>query len=246
MRGDVNLIPRDFTLSAYDKIIRMPLVYRSFFNSVVYTLSSTLYALFLTTPCAYALTKQFPGRTFLSRMLTLPLYLSLGLIPFYLVIRALGLYNTPWVMIIPGSLSAYNLIVMRAYYLSNDMRELEEAAAIDGQNPLSTFVTIIMPLSKPIIATIAMFYGVARWNDWFSAMIYLRDQSLFTIQYVLREVIMAGQNLDKSMHAGAESGVMLVSQQYATIIVTVLPIMLFYPFIQRYFIHGIMIGAIKG
>ncbi len=217
---------------------------RAFLNSVFVTALTTVYQLTITTLAAYALSKKtLPGRKFFNFFFIFTMYFGGGLIPYFLVIKSLGLYNTIWVLIVPSFISVYNLLIMRSFFVSFP-QELLEAARIDGAGEFMTFIKVVLPLSKAILATIALFIAVGVWNNWFSTMLFIQDADLRPMAYVLQIII------EKSRNASSESGVGLTligeSVQYAAIVVSTVPVFIIYPFLQKYFTKGVMIGSIKG
>lgn len=217
---------------------------RAFLNSVFVTTLTTVYQLAITTLAAYALSKKtLPGRKFINFLFIFTMYFGGGLIPYFLVIKNLGLYNSIWVLIVPSFISVYNVLIMRSFFISFP-QELLEAAKIDGAGEFKTFVKVVLPLSKAILATIALFIAVGVWNNWFTTMLFIQDADLRPLAYALQIII------EKSRNASSESGVGLQligeSVQYAAIIVSTVPILIVYPFLQKHFTKGVMIGSIKG
>ena len=250
-RGLVGIIPRGLNLDAYRAVFQYDYIWSGYRNTILYTGVGTMINLFMTISGAYPLSrKQFYGRGVFTFFIAVTMFFSGGLIPTYLIMRAYGLLNTFWVMVIPGALSTWNMIIMRTFF-QNIPTELEEAAVIDGCSDIGVLVRVILPLSTASIMTIGMFYAVGHWNAWFSAFIYLRDQNRYPIQLWLRLIVLQNQINDiQSIHAGtvdvgAEN---LISDtiKYAVIIVAAAPILCVYPFIQKYFVKGVMIGSIKG
>mgnify|MGYP001355373904 CR=1 FL=1 len=251
LAGRVGIIPDDFNLRAYKAVFNYSLVWTSYRNTIFYTTLGTAINMVLTVLAAYPLSrKDFYGRSVFTFFIAVTMFFSGGLIPTFLVVRRLGLYNTFWALLLPGALSTTNMIIMRTFF-QNIPDALEEAAIIDGASDLQILTKIILPLSIPSIATIGMFYAVGHWNSWFSAMIYLRDRSKYPLQLVLRQIVLQNQVnelLSQQYGTTIEETQSLVSEtvKYATIIVAVIPILCVYPFIQKYFVKGVMIGSIKG
>ena len=250
-RGLVGIIPRGLNLDAYRAVFQYEYIWTGYRNTLLYTGVGTMINLFMTISGAYPLSrKQFYGRGVFTFFIAVTMFFSGGLIPTYLIMRAYGLLNTFWVMVIPGAVSTWNMIIMRTFF-QNIPTELEEAAVIDGCSDIGVLVRVILPLSTASIMTIGMFYAVGHWNAWFGAFIYLRDQNRYPIQLWLRLIVLQNQINDiQSIHAGtvdvgAEN---LISDtiKYAVIIVAAAPILCVYPFIQKYFVKGVMIGSIKG
>lgn len=181
-------------------------------------------------------------------LITFTMFFNGGLIPTYLLVKDMGMINTVWAMIVPTAIAAYNLIIMRTYFQTSIPFEIQESASIDGCSNVRMLFSIVIPLSKPIIAVIVLFYAVGHWNAYFNALIYLRDSALFPLQLILREILILNQSDDMGMgQIGMSERVMLAeSIKYSVIIVSSLPVLLIYPFIQKYFVKGVMIGSIKG
>nr|WP_225423274.1 carbohydrate ABC transporter permease [Lacticaseibacillus yichunensis] len=245
------LWPRGFTLKGYTEVLKNGDILTGFGNAVLYTFAGTMVNLIVTTLGAYPLSrKDFVGKGPITIFFTITMFFSGGLIPTYLVNQQLGILNTIWVMILPGALSVYNMILMRTYFQANIPNELLESAYVDGANDLQLLWRVVLPLSTPIIAVMAMFYGVGRWNDYYTAMIYLTDRSKFPLQLILREILVQGSFGDTStaLSQGADAQMMMLklTMKYSVVIISTLPVMLFYPVVQKYFEKGIMVGAIKG
>ena len=250
-QGMVGIIPKGFNTMAYEAVFQYEYIWTGYRNTFLYTGVGTLINLVMTIAGAYPLSrKQFYGRGAFTFIIAVTMFFSGGLIPTYLVMRTYGLLNTFWVMVIPGAISTWNMIIMRTFF-QNIPTELEEAAVIDGCSDIGVLLRIILPLSTASLMTIGMFYAVGHWNAWFSAFIYLRDQSRYPIQLWLRLIVLQNQINDiQSIHTGAvDVGVEnLISDtiKYAVIIVTAAPILCVYPFIQKYFVKGAMVGSVKG
>ena len=250
--GKLWLWPVGFTLEGYERLIHYGEIWTGYGNTIYYTVAGTLLALAVTLPAAFALSrKDFVGRGGLMVMVMITMFFSGGLIPTYLNIKNLGLLNTRTLMIISGASSAYNLIVSRTFF-STIPEEMFEAAKIDGCSYTRTFLQIVLPLSKPIIAVMAMYFGVGHWNDYFGPMIYLKTRSYFPLQLFLREILIqskvsAEMLADAEMaEAAAKSARISELIKYSSIIISTLPMLMIYPFLQRFFIKGVMIGAVKG
>lgn len=239
--------PKGFSLQSYELVLENPYIFTGYKNTILYVISGTLINLILTTLAAYALSRQQNRlKGILMLMITFTMYFSGGLIPTYMLVNSLGMANTPWVMIIPGAVSAYNLIIMRTFFLGIPV-SMEESAKIDGANDFVVLARIFVPLAKPVIAVMTLFYGVGHWNAWFNASIYIQDRSLLPLQIILREILI--QNTTQNMTTSVESfDKMQIAEtvKYATIIVATVPILALYPFLQKYFVKGVMIGSIKG
>ncbi|GHU90812.1 ABC transporter permease [Spirochaetia bacterium] len=244
------LFPVSFDLSSYDYLIKEGKMMRGIGVTLIVTLAGTLLSMVVTISGAYALTKKtMPGRNFIFDAIILTMFFSGGLVPYFLTIRSLGLINKIWVMIIPVAVNTFNLILMKNF-LAAIPAELEESARIDGANDIVVLIRIIVPVSKPIIATIALFYAVDRWNEWWNAMIFINDTKLYPLQLVLREAII---NINAMLRDGMGVDFAARTRTFyqdsvkaAIIIISAVPILLVYPFLQKYFAQGIMIGSIKG
>jgi len=248
MSGKTLLWPVDINLKGYEMILNDTRILTGYYNTVRYTLFGTLVGLFITIPAGYALSiKTLPGINFITKLMVFTMYFSGGLIPTYLVVRGLGLINTPYVLMIVGSFSVFNTIITRTYFVSTLPAELSEAAEIDGCSPEKYFVLIVLPLSKPIIAVIALYYAVGHWNSFFSALIYVNRQALYPLQLVLRDILVNANTINvDDWETQMELQNIAQTIRYGIIVVSSLPVIMIYPFLQRYFVRGIMIGAVKG
>lgn len=252
-KNTVSIWPKEFTLQAYRQVLSTGTVPNSFINSIVYTAIGTVINMLFTSTMAYALSKaQLPFRSFFTKLVLLTMYLSGGMIPTFLLVNALGLYDSIWALVLPGAVSTYNLIVLRSFFAAMPV-ELEESARLDGANDITVFWRIVLPLSKAGLATIALFYLVGHWNSFYSAMIYLRSADKYPLQLVLRNIVIQGQMANELAAAGQASAaesmygqVSVNSIKYATLFLSIVPMMFIYPFIQKYFVKGVMIGSLKG
>ncbi|MFC0470525.1 carbohydrate ABC transporter permease [Halalkalibacter kiskunsagensis] len=252
--GQMWLFPKDITFEGYRVIFNNDSIWRGYMMTIFYTAFGTLINLAVTIPAAYALARRdFYGRSFFMIMFVITMFIDGGLIPTYLVVRNLGMIDTIWAMVLPNAAALWNIIIARVFFQSTIPRGLEEAAIIDGASNFKLFVKIILPLSAPIIAVMALFYGVGHWNGYFNAMIYLSDRSLYPLQLVLREILVLQEMSSNNMNMTGEMAQFLHSQQqlsaiikYGVMIVSSLPIIIAYPFLQRYFVKGVMIGSLKG
>lgn len=253
--GEMWLLPKGITFEGYVRVFENSKIWVGYGNTILYTIVGTAINLLVTLPAAYALSrKDFVGRGFFMGMFLVTMFFSGGLIPTYLVVKQLGLVNSMWALILPGAASVWNIIVARTFFQSTIPIELQEAAHMDGCTNLRLFLKIVVPLSTPIIAVMALFYGVGHWNSYFNALVYLNDQSKYPLQMVLRQILVL-QEMSTSagaatsgeaamaMNAKADMAALL---KYAVIIVATLPIIAVYPFVQRYFVQGVMIGSVKG
>jgi len=246
--GQVTLLPVGFTTSAYQSVLGYTKVWTAYGNTLWYTVVGTAVSLILTICGAYPLSRSdFYGKGVFVFFITLTMIFSGGLIPSFLVNKALGLYNTRWAIILPGALSTMNMIIMRTFF-QNIPDALEEAATIDGCSDFQILIKIILPLSTASIMTIGMFYAVGYWNSWFSALIYLRDADKYPLQLVLRQIVLQNQVLDLQGIESATDADRMTGEsiKYAVVMVATIPILMVYPFVQKYFVKGVMIGSIKG
>ncbi|WP_235866307.1 carbohydrate ABC transporter permease [Serinibacter arcticus] len=246
--GEVNLIPRGFNTATFAAVMSDPLFWTNYRNTFVYTVLGTVIAMAITTTYAYAISRpRLKGRTFFVGIAVFTMFFSGGLIPNYiLVANFLGWRNSMWAIVVPGALSVFNLLVMKSFF-ENFPVELEEAASIDGLSTYGVFARIVLPLSKAVIATMTLFYAVSLWNSWFSAFLYLDDKNLFPVTVYLRNLIAAATGTEAvTGGAGGDAVQIGANIQSVTMLLTVLPIICFYPFIQKFFVSGVMLGSVKG
>lgn len=246
----VIFFPIDFNLNAYSVILKDKSIVRSFMNSIFYTIAGTAINVVLTSMCAYPLSrKDFYGRKIFVSIIMFTMFFSGGIIPLFLTITDLNMYNTIWAVVFPSAISVYNVIVMRTFFQGIPY-ELTESAYMDGANDIYIFIKIILPLSVPIIATMTLFYGVGNWNTFYNSLMFLSDKSKYPIQLVLRSIVMDGATTELSFSMGSEasSSAMIDTRciKYAVVAASTLPIMLVYPFVFKYFKKGVMIGSVKG
>lgn len=242
--GGYVLFPTDPTLEAYETIFASPLIFRALGVSVFVTVVGTLLALFVTVCMAYALSRPVLGGKPMLMAIILTLFFSPGLIPMFLMVKQLGLLNSIWSLILPGVFAGFNFIVMRSFFMGIP-KELTEAARIDGASDFRILRTIVLPLSKAVIAVIGLFYAVGFWNSFFTAMLYINDQSLWPIQMILRSYVIQGTSLTADQ-LGVQQAPPPQSIKMAVVVVALAPIVLVYPFLQKYFSKGVITGAIKG
>ncbi|MBU5344590.1 carbohydrate ABC transporter permease [Paenibacillus sp. FSL W8-0187] len=250
LRGEMLLWPKGVNLNSYVKIFQNKDIISGFTNTLVYTSLGTFINLTMTILAAYPLSrKDFVGRNAIMALLVFTMFFSGGLIPTYLLIKNLGMLNTLWVMIIPNAVSIWNIIIMRTFFQQSIPGELQEAATIDGCSNIKILTRIILPLSMPIIAVTILFYAVGHWNAFFNALLYLSDKDKFPLQLILREILIQGQTNDM-VKMSTESAIKQQREvegiKYAVLVVANIPVLALYPFLQRYFVKGVMIGAIKG
>lgn len=245
--GKVTFYPKGFDLAAYKAMIDQPVFFSAYRNTILYTALGTFFTLFFTSITAYPLSKdKFQMRAFISKVYIITMFMSGGMIPTFLAYKSLHLLDTIWVMVLPSALTAWNIILMRSFF-RNIPETLSESAYIDGATEFQILVKIILPLSKPILATIGLFTAVGIWNDYFSSLIYLNDKGKFPLQMILRGILVAVtvDPNDKAAYAELTKSA-TESLKMASIAITTLPIMCIYPFIQKYFVKGLMVGSIKG
>ncbi len=249
MAGKVVLFPVGFTLQAYQAVLDYNQIWVGFANSLFYTVVGTGVNLAVTILAGYALSrKDLVGRNFFMFLFAFTMLFNGGIVPTYLVVNELGLINTRWALIIPQALSVWNLIIAVTYFRTSIPPELLEAAQLDGCSDFQYLARVVIPLSAPIIAVLTLFYAVSHWNEYFSALLYLNKQELYPLQIMLRNILVQNQ-IDFTMidiSAFTARQAMRELLKYALIVVASVPVLLIYPFVQRYFLKGIMIGAIKG
>lgn len=246
LQGKVSFWPNGFTLSMYEKVFKDASIWRGYGNTILYTVLGTCISVALTACAAYPLSrKDFYGRNLFMGLFVFTMFFTGGMIPTFLIVQRLKLLNTLWAMVLPSAVSTYNLIIMRTFFQSTIPFELVESASLDGCNDLTIFFRIVLPLSGPILAVMVLFYGVGLWNSWFPALLYLKDRAMYPLQMVLREVLIQS---DISNMAGSSGDVEIIGDglKYATMVVATFPIMCLYPFLQKYFVQGVMVGAVKG
>lgn len=246
--GNVWFWPKEWRLDGYIELFKQKAIWQSYLNTILYTVIGTAFALIINIPAGYVLSrKDLFGRKWLNIVFILPMFISGGLVPIYLTVKGVGLLNSFWVMIIPFAVSSYNIIVARTFFNNSIPEGLWEAAQIDGCGTLRYFFSIVLPLSKAILAVIGLWTAVGIWNSWFNALIYLSDESLQPLQLVLRRILISNQSLlgQASGSLASELRALADMMKYAAIVVSTAPIMMLYPFLQKYFNQGVMIGALK-
>lgn len=247
--GKVWVWPVDFSLMGYKSLLKYKDVWIGYRNTIFYTTVGTVLSVFITMVCAYPLTRKgLRGKKFINFFFLFTMYFSGGMIPTYIMIRKMGMLDTIWAVIIPSSLSIYNMIVARTFIMSNIPDELLEAAKMDGCSDFKYFFKVVLPLTKTIMAVLAMWYAVARWNSWFDALIYLNNKSLYPLQLFLRSILVQNAFSADMIIDEATGNVMQAKEimKYCTIVVSTAPLMAVYPFFQKYFVKGVMIGSLKG
>ena len=248
--NEVWFLPVRPTLRGYQAVFKNRNILTGFANSFYYMIVGTLVNIVMTVMCAYPLSrKEFTARNKVAMIFVFTMYFSGGLIPTYMLVNSLGLVNTRWSMIIPSAMSTYNMIICRTYFVNSIPDELYEAGQLDGCTPFKYLLRVVVPLSKPILAVLVLYYGVTKWNSYFDAMIYLKSQTMVPLQIVLRDILILNQ-VDYTMISDASA---IAAQRgltdllkYSTIVVASLPVLCIYPFVQKYFVKGVMIGAVKG
>nr|WP_241681134.1 carbohydrate ABC transporter permease [Pseudactinotalea terrae] len=241
--GQVNLIPRGFNTTTFAAVMSDSMFWINYRNTVVYTVVATAIAMVLTTTFAYALAKKhLKGRSIFVGIAVFTMFFSGGLIPNYLLINSIGFKNTIWAIVIPNAISVFNLLIMKSFF-ENFPTELEEAAAIDGLSTYGIFGRIVLPLSKAVLATMILFYAVSFWNSWFQAFLYMDRSELYPVTIYLRNLLAAATSMEDM---GSDNVQIASNVQSVTMVLTVLPIVCVYPFIQRFFVSGVMLGSVKG
>lgn len=246
LSNSIILFPKSFNFDAYVYVFSRSLLRKGLVNTLLITFFGVLYNMFLTVPMAYALSKRFPGRNLVLNFVIVTMFFGGGLIPFYLTVsNTLKLSNSLLAVILPYGINSFFMIIMKNYFATLP-KELEESARMDGAREMTILWRIILPLSLPILATFTLFYAVDRWNEWFNAMLFMRDESLYTLQLVLRDIVITMTDTQsQQLHDVARRQVFNGAVKAATIVIATVPIMLVYPFVQKYFAQGMLVGAIK-
>lgn len=248
--GRVWLWPVDFSLAGYEAVFENNMIWKGYANSLFYMVVGTIINVVLTIMAAYPLSRsKFRGKNFFMFLFVFTMMFNGGLIPNYLLVSDLGMLNTRWALLIPGAIAAFNVIITVTFFRSTIPEELLESAQLDGCNDFKFLTKIVIPLSAPIIAVISLFYAVGHWNQYFNALIYLRDMNLFPLQLVLRSILTQNE-IDPNMIGdidNLESKIGLANLlKYALIVVASVPVLIIYPFVQKHFVKGVMIGSVKG
>ncbi len=248
--GEVLLFPVRPTLKGYIAVLQNKKILTGFTNSLFYLVVGTIINLVMTMLCAYPLSRrEFTARGWISKFFVFTMYFSGGMVPAYILVNRLHMINTRWVMLIPMAMSTYNMIICRTYIVNTIPDELYEASQIDGCTPFKYMMRVVVPLSKPILAVLTLYYGVGRWNDYYTAMMYLNDDRLMPITMVMREILIMGKvDMTKVQDATAAAKLQGMSEllKYSTIVVACVPVMLLYPLIQKHLVKGVMVGSVKG
>lgn len=261
MGNRVTFFPVNFNLRAYQLIFSSPLIPNSFKNAVIYTVVGTVVNMLLTTTMAYALSKRrLAFRGLITAAVIVTFFFSGGLIPNFLLVRGLGMYNTIWALAVPAAINTFYLIVMRTFFQTLP-QELEDSAVVDGANDITVFVRIMLPISKAAVATITLFYAVSHWNSWFPAVVYLSEVDRYPLQVILRQIVIDNQMTEALMEREGMAAARALDEEqqssdyliasvdrikFATLFASIVPMLIIYPFIQRYFVRGLMIGSLKG
>lgn len=246
--GKLLLYPEAPYFGGYKKALEYPALWGSYRNTLLYTVMSVVVSLLTTIPCAYSLSRaDLVGRRPLMFLFTFTMFFSGGIIPMYITIRALNIYNTAWALVLPAAVSVYNLIVCRSFFDTSIPKELLEASKIDGCTDFGFFLKIALPISSTIVAVMALFYATSMWNVFFNALMFLQDDSKMPLQVILRNLVLSNQLSQGSSGAELAEKQRIIDQlKYVIITVSALPLLILYPFVQKYFAAGVTIGAIKG
>ncbi|NOU98253.1 ABC transporter permease subunit [Paenibacillus sp. LMG 31456] len=250
VRGGLWLWPKGLNFTAYERVFANKEILSGYGNTIMYTVVGTAINLVMTICAAYPLSrKDFRGRHIITALIVFTLFFSGGLIPTYLLVKKLGMLGTIWALVIPNAVAVWNIIIMRTFFQNSIPFEIQESAAIDGCNNFRILYSIILPLSMPIVAVMILLYAVGHWNAFFNALIYLSDRSQYPLQLILREILIQGQMqsmLDMADDSLAKKLMEVEGIKYAVVVIANLPVLMLYPFLQKYFVQGIMIGALKG
>ncbi|MBT9778773.1 ABC transporter permease subunit [Clostridium sp. MCC353] len=242
MTGKVRFLPIGFTTKMYTRVFHHPEIWGAYKNTICYTLLSVTVSILLTSLAAYPLSrKDFFGKKFFTTVLLITMFFQGGMIPTFLLVKQLKMLDTVWAIVLPTAMSVYNTIVMRTFYASTIPQELEEAAFLDGANDIQFYLLVVIPLSKAIMAVMILFYAVEAWNSWLPAFLYMSSRDKYPLQLILREIIIQGSSGMANDNELIGDGL-----KYATMVVATLPIMCLYPWLQKYFTKGVMIGSVKG
>lgn len=247
LAGKVTFFPVGINFDGYKKIIERTDVWQGYLNTIIYTILTVVIALFVTIPAGWALSrKTLPGKKLWMVYFIIPMFFGGGLIPFYNVMSSLGLINSIWSIILPATLSVWNLFMCKTFFESSVPQGLIEAAHIDGAGPFRTFLMVVIPISKAVIAVMALYYAVGQWNSYFNAMIFLQDKCKYPLQLVLKEILIASEStVGGSGETILEQYRMANQIKYVSVIVSSLPVLMLYPFVQKYFAQGVMVGSLK-
>ena len=247
-RGEVFLLPKDFSLKCYELVLKRSDIWVGYRNTIFYTIAGTLISLAVQMMAGYALSrKDLRFRTLINLIFIFTMFVSGGMIPTYLVVKGLGMLNTMWAVILPGCVSAYNIIIVRTFVNSSVPFELQEAAMIDGCGNLRLFFSVVFPLCTPIVAVMTLYSIVGYWNSYFNALIYITDSDKYTLQLVLQNILMQNETgTSGGSLSGGEQALLSEALKYSTIVVSSLPVLIMYPFFEKYFEKGMIVGSLKG
>lgn len=247
VQGKVWLWPVGFTTEAYKRMLQRSDVWLGYRNTIYYTVLGTLINLAITLMCAYPMARRnLRGRGVIMFMFTFTMMFSGGMVPSYMLVRGLGIMNTTWAMVLPGAMSIYNMIVCRTFIQTNIPNEMLEAAQIDGCDDIQFFFKMVLPLSKAIIAVLTLWYSVGHWNSYMSAFLYLRESSRYPLQIYLKEILVQSQHLGDDASVTGNVSSIYETLKYSMIVIASAPLLCIYPFIQKYFQKGVMVGSVKG
>lgn len=251
MAGRVKLLPVEFTLLSYKTVFEYESIWTGYLNSIIYTVVGTVISIVLTIFAAYPLSRDdFRGGNILMKLFLFTMLFSGGLVPTYLLVRNLGLIDTMWAVVLPTAVNAYNMIVARTFFKQTIPKDLQEAAELDGCSDFKFFTKIVVPLSTPIIAVLCLWVAIGLWNGYFNPLIYINSEDKYPLQLILRRILLMAQvdfgNSAVDPRVVMENQYLSQMLRYGTIIISSLPLMLIYPFVQKYFVKGVMIGAVKG
>lgn len=245
IRREVYLLPKGINIEAYKTVLGDPKYIRAFFWTVLLTVVCTVFSLTMTTLCAYPLIfPKLKGRSVINIFITITMFFNAGTIPNYLLMKSLDLLDTPWVLILPGCMSVYNMIIMRSFFYGIP-DSLRESAEMDGASYFRILVSIYVPLSKPVFATLALFYAVGRWNGYSDALMYVTDKDLYPLQLLLYNILNNINSVEVAAQEGFSAPGLSESLKAAIVMFSTVPILLIYPWLQKYFIHGVTLGAVK-
>ena len=248
VQSRITLLPQGTTLAAYERVFRNEMIMSGYKNTLVYTLLGTAINVVITLMTAYPLSRpDLVGKKAVNSMIAFTMLFSGGMVPTFLVVKDLGLMDSVWAIVLPGAMSAWNMFIVKNYYMTSIPRELIEAADVDGASDIRAYLSIVTPLSAPIVAVMVLYYGVGHWNAYFDALLYLRDKARYPLQLVIRTFFTASDYAEQGGGSG-DTAMLLINEtmKYALIVIASAPILCLYPLLQRYFIKGVMLGAIKG
>lgn len=245
--GEVWLYPKGFTLAGYREMLKKTEIWRGYLNTILYTAVGTGINMCLTIPAGYALSRRtLPFRKGINAFFILTMFISGGLVPTYLLVNSLHLVNTFAIMVIMGGVNVWNMVICRTFFESSIPTEIIEAAKIDGSSEFGIFFRVVLPLSKAILAVMALFFAVTHWNGYYNALIYIRNEDKYPLQLVLRDLLLSTQLNPSAGDAGMKQLMEMQSMKFGVIVVSSIPVLIMYPFVQKYFVKGVMIGSIKG